>query len=156
MQRSLPIRWELAGLRWLLVAAIGYWAVNQLASAYEVLVVTFGDAVSAGIDPTLIIIVDNMGPIAALLTIANATAYTATVALLLFRFSLALPVYAAALAFDLTGWIIYSTQSVYDHWAESTYQLSDWVANGLLLVCLIGVIILRQTGGLPRRIRPPA
>jgi len=93
-----------------------------------------------------------MGSLGAALTIANAVAYSTTVGLLIFRMALALPVYAAALLFDLTGWVMYSTQTVYDFWAESTYQLSDWVANGLLLVCLIGLIILRQAGALPRRL----
>ncbi|WP_291845165.1 hypothetical protein [Maricaulis sp.] len=126
--------------------------MNQLGSAYDVITVSFGDAIASGIDPTLINIVESMGPLGASLTVANALAYSATVVLLIMRAAAALPGFAAALVCDLTGWVMYSTQSTYDFWAASSHQIDDWVANGLLLVCLIGLIILRQAGGLPRRL----
>jgi hypothetical protein len=136
--------------RWVLVILIGAWALNQLRSAFQVLVVMLGDPAAAEIDPTFIVIVNNMSAFAVALTLANAVCYTLTVALLVLRASLALPVYAAALFFDLVGWVIYSSDSIYDFWAASNHEVADWVANGLLLVCLIGVIVLRQSGALPK------
>ncbi|RKQ96580.1 MULTISPECIES: hypothetical protein [Maricaulis] len=152
MPRPETGRWEIVALRWGLIVGISYWALTQLGSATRVLIIKFGDAVSAGIDPTLVIIVDNMGMFGAALTVANAVAYSGAVALLVMRMSAALPVYAAALVFDLTGWVIYSTHSLYDFWSDSSNQIEDWVANGLLLVGLIGLIILRQAGALPKRL----
>lgn len=142
----------LLSARWVLVLAIGAWAFNQLSSAANVLAVKFGDAISAGIDPSLIIIVEAMGPFLVLLTVANAICYTASTVLLAARFSAALPVFAAAVVFDLTGWVVYSSNATYDFWAASTPAPADWIANGLLLAGLIVMIILRQAGAIPRRL----
>ncbi|WP_323760938.1 hypothetical protein [Maricaulis sp.] len=142
----------LVSARWVLVVAIGAWALNQLSSAADVLAVKFGDAVSAGIDPSLIIIVEAMGPFLVLLTMANAICYAASTVLLATRFAAALPVYAAAVVFDLTGWMVYSSTSTYDFWAASTPAPADWVANGLLLAGLIVMIALRQAGSIPRHL----
>lgn len=140
----------LLAARWVLVLAIGAWAYNQLSSAANVLAIKFGDAVSAGIDPSLIIIVEAMGPFLVVLTVANAICYAASTVLLAARFSAALPVYAAAVAFDLTGWVVYSSDSNYDFWAASAPAPADWIANSLLLAGLIVMIILRQAGAIPR------
>jgi len=138
--------------RWVLVVAIGAWAFNQLSSASDVLAIKFGDAVPAGIDPSLIIVVETMGPFLVLLTVANAVCYGASTVLLALRYAAALPVYAAAIVFDLTGWVVYSSNSTYDFWAASTPAPADWVVNGLLLAGLIVMIILRQAGTIPRHL----
>ncbi|WP_291766575.1 hypothetical protein [Maricaulis sp.] len=138
--------------RWLLAFGIGAWAINQIMSAADVLAIKFGDAISAGIDPSLIIIVESMGPFLVLLTVANATCYAASTVFLIGRFAAALPVYAAAMVFDLTGWVVYSSNSIYDFWAASTSEPADWVVNGLLMVGLIAMILLRQAGVLPHHV----
>lgn len=140
----------LAAVRWVLVIAIGAWAFNQLSSTANVLAIKFGDAVSAGIDPSLIMIVEAMGPLLVVLTVANAICYAASTVLLAGRFSEALPVYVAAVVFDLTGWVVYSSSPTYDLWAASTSAPADWIANGFLLAGLIIMIILHQAGAIPR------
>ena len=147
-------RLVLVSTRWVLVFGVGAWAINQLLSAVGVLVIKFGDAISAGISPSLILIVEEMGPFLVVLTVANAICYAASTVLLAARYSAALPVYSAAVVFDLTGWMVYSSNATYDFWAASTPAPEDWVANALLLAGLIVMIILRQAGTMPRFLIP--
>ncbi len=149
---GLTMNLALFSARWVLVVAIGAWAFNQLSSAFDVLAIKLGDAVSAGINPSLIIVVETMGPLLVLLTVANAVCYAASTVLLALRYAAVLPVYTAAVVFDLTGWVVYSSNSTYDLWVASTPAPADWVVNGLLLVGLIVMIILRQAGAIPRHL----
>jgi hypothetical protein len=129
--------------RWIIVAGIGVWSLVQLGMQARLIAVLTGNAERLGVDDYVVQVVSSLSPLELAGTIGNTLAYPASAVLLALRREAGILVYLIAFVLDIGSWLSYSMQAAYDQLPISAY---DWLINTGLLVCLLGLVILRQRG----------
>ncbi|WP_203291186.1 hypothetical protein [Maricaulis parjimensis] len=130
-------------VRWMVFAGVALWAVNQLRMVLRVFLVLTGQADAYGIDPDHVIVISQLNPVELTATLASPLAYALSVVLIAFRHPLCVIVYVIGFVLDIGSWLSYSMHANYDQLAHASV---DWLINAGLLIALLGLLVLRQTG----------
>ena len=137
--------------RWIIFAGVSAWALFQMQYFLHAILILAGQSDLLDLDRNYVEVIQGLNPFELAASLLNPPLYLASAILIARRQALCLPVYGAALVFDLGGWLSYSMSVAYDQTSQSNY---DWLINTGLLVALTGLVTLRQRGHFRPRAAP--